>query len=69
MGQGLTPALKGGAGYLGQGAAIDLRTRVGVKVASSMVSVDYAPARRSTANGLRSQPRRPQEWLVRRTCR
>src|SRR5262249_58175997 len=36
----------------------------GVKVASSMVSVDYAPARRSTANGMRSQPRRPQEWLV-----
>ena len=64
MGQGLTPALKGGAGYLGQGAAIDLRARVGVKVASSMVSVDYAPARRSTANGMRSQPRRPQEWLV-----
>lgn len=53
MGQRLTPALRCGAGYLGQGAAIDVQALVGVKVASSMVSVDYAPARHSAANGVR----------------
>ena len=55
MGQQLTPALRCGAGYLGQGAAIDVQALVGVKVASSMVSVDYAPQRMSTANGVRGR--------------